>query len=160
MLQTLENRAAQLAQEREAKSLIEAKLEAMQSKLLTGGGNLLDQTRQQQELLQQRHIELAEQKRREREVLQQLEMQDENTTEIQETYNNLQQEVEIKTRKLKKFVAKLQQLRSEMQENLEMNSRERQQLESSISNMNKELKLKWVFWWILEVFFGFCGNLW
>jgi hypothetical protein len=47
-----------------------------------------------------------------------------------------------------------------MQENLEMNSRERQQLESSISNMNKELKLKWVFWWILEVFFGFCGNLW
>jgi kinesin family protein 3/17 len=69
-------------------------------------------------------------------------MQDENTTEIQETYNNLQQEVEIKTRKLKKFVAKLQQLRLEMQDNLETNSRERQQLEESISNMNKELKLK------------------
>jgi hypothetical protein len=69
-------------------------------------------------------------------------MQDENTAEIQETYNNLQQEVEIKTRKLKKFVAKLQQLRSEMQENLEMNSRERQQLKLSISNINKESKLK------------------
>lgn len=69
-------------------------------------------------------------------------MQDENTTEIQETYQNLQQEVEIKTRKLKKFVSKLQQLRAEMQENLEMNSKERQQLDSSISNMNKELKLK------------------
>ncbi|KAI6175289.1 Kinesin-like protein [Aphelenchoides bicaudatus] len=144
MLETLEKRAFQLAQEREAKSLIEAKLEAMQSKLLTGGGNLIDQTRQQQELLQQRNIELAEQKKREREILQQLELQDENTTEIQETYNNLQQEVEIKTRKLKKFVLKLQQLRSEMQENLEMNSKERQQLESSISNMNKELKLKWL----------------
>jgi kinesin family protein 3/17 len=62
MLEALESRATQLAQEREAKSLIEAKLQAMQSKLLTGGGNLLDQTRQQQELLQQRHIELAEQK--------------------------------------------------------------------------------------------------
>jgi kinesin family protein 3/17 len=144
MLEALELRANELAQEREAKSLIEAKLQAMQSKLLTGGGNLLDQTRQQQELLQQRHIELAEQKKREREIIQQLEIQDENTAEIQETYNNLQQEVEIKTKKLKKFVAKLNQLRSEMQENLEINSRERQQLETSISNMNKELKLKWL----------------
>lgn len=62
MLEKIEARCLQLAQEREAKDLIEAKLKAMQSKLLTGGGNLIDQTRQQQELLQQRHIELAEQK--------------------------------------------------------------------------------------------------
>ncbi|KAI6238206.1 Kinesin-like protein [Aphelenchoides fujianensis] len=152
MLAALEERAEQLAQEREAKSSIEAKIQAMESKLLTGGTNLVDQTREQQELLKQRNIELAEQKRKEREILQQLELQDENTAEIQETFNTLQQEVEVKTRRLKKLVAKHQQLRTEIQDNLEQNSEDRQQLESSISNMNKELKLKWL---IVENFIPF-----
>ncbi|KAI6218650.1 Kinesin-like protein [Aphelenchoides fujianensis] len=152
MLAALEERAEQLAQEREAKSSIEAKIQAMESKLLTGGTNLVDQTREQQELLKQRNIELADQKRKEREILQQLELQDENTAEIQETFNTLQQEVEVKTRRLKKLVAKHQQLRTEIQDNLEQNSEDRQQLESSISNMNKELKLKWL---IVENFIPF-----
>lgn len=48
----------------------------------------------------------------------------------------------MKTKKLKKFMTKYNQIRAEMQDNAEANSRERQQLEESISNMNKELKLK------------------
>lgn len=48
-------------------------------------------------------------KRKEREMLQQLEAQEDNTAEIHETFSNLKQEVEIKTRKLKKLYSKLQQ---------------------------------------------------
>lgn len=42
------------------------------------------------------------QKRREREIQQQVECRDEETLELKETYSSLQQEVDIKTKKLKK----------------------------------------------------------
>lgn len=41
-------------------------------------------------------------KRREREIQQQMESRDEETLELKETYSSLQQEVDIKTKKLKK----------------------------------------------------------
>lgn len=62
MLQALEERARQLEKEREAQHALAAKIQSMQSKLLSGDGNLLDQTREQQRLLQQKRIELTEQK--------------------------------------------------------------------------------------------------
>lgn len=46
------------------------------------------------------------QKRREREIQQQMESQDEETLELKETYSSLQQEVDIKTKKLKKVKRK------------------------------------------------------
>lgn len=44
----------------------------------------------------------ALQKRREREMQQEMLLRDEETMELRETYTSLQQEVEIKTKKLKK----------------------------------------------------------
>uniref|UniRef100_A0A7E4ZSY9 Kinesin-like protein n=1 Tax=Panagrellus redivivus TaxID=6233 RepID=A0A7E4ZSY9_PANRE len=149
LMDNLEDRQRQLMREQEAQAAVAAKIKAMQSKLLSGNGNLLDQTREQQRLLQQRKIELAEQKRKEREILQQLEAQEDNTAEIHQTFTNLQQEVEVKTKKLQKLFAKLQQTRLEIQDNADCYSKERQQLEQSISEMSKELKLKWL---ILENF--------
>lgn len=46
------------------------------------------------------------QKRREREIQQQMESRDEETLELKETYSSLQQEVDIKTKKLKKVERK------------------------------------------------------
>lgn len=46
------------------------------------------------------------QKRREREIQQQMESRDEETLELKETYSSLQQEVDIKTKKLKKVKRK------------------------------------------------------
>lgn len=62
MLKELEDRANKLEKERESQFVVAAKIRAMQSKLLTGDNNLLDKTRQQQEMLQKKRIELAEQK--------------------------------------------------------------------------------------------------
>lgn len=45
---------------------------------------------------------MCEQKRREREMQQEMECRDEETLELKETYSSLQQEVDIKTKKLKK----------------------------------------------------------
>uniref|UniRef100_A0A914D3Z4 Kinesin-like protein n=1 Tax=Acrobeloides nanus TaxID=290746 RepID=A0A914D3Z4_9BILA len=144
MLEALEQRANQLEREREAQQILAAKIQSMQSKLLSGDGNILDKTREQQRLLQQKRIELAEQQKKEREILQQLETQEDNTAEIQQTFANLQQEVEAKTKKLQKLHTKLQQVRIDLQDVVDNNNRERQQLEESVSDMNKDLKLKWL----------------
>jgi len=144
LMESLEDRQKQLTREREAQKLVAEKILNMQSKLLSGTGNLLDQTKEQQRLLQERRIELAEQKRREREILQQLEAQEDNTAEIHQTFANLQQEVDVKTKKLQKLFTKLQQVRMEIQDNADACSKERQQLEQSITEINKELKLKWL----------------
>uniref|UniRef100_A0A914ZSK0 Kinesin-like protein n=1 Tax=Parascaris univalens TaxID=6257 RepID=A0A914ZSK0_PARUN len=142
ILADLEERAAQLEREREAQMAVAAKIRAMQSKLLSGDGNLLDQTREQQKLLDQRRRQLAEQKRREREILQQLEAEEDNTAEIHQTFSNLRQEVEAKTKKLKKLYMKLQQVRAELADAATNHSQERQDLENSVTEINKELKLK------------------
>lgn len=78
-------------------------------------------------------------------MLQQLESQEESTLEIQQTYSSLQQEVEIKTKKLKKMFSKLQQIKTDMHDFQMEHSRERQELEDTISELTKELKLKLVF---------------
>ena len=62
ILSELEDREKRLEEEREVQLNIASKIAAMQSKLLTGHGNLLNQTRKQQELLQQKRIELAAQR--------------------------------------------------------------------------------------------------
>lgn len=51
------------------------------------------------------HLCVCFQKRREREMQQQMECRDEETLELKETYSSLQQEVDIKTKKLKKVEA-------------------------------------------------------
>lgn len=134
----------------------------MESKLLSGDKNIVETANEQQLALETKRNELAEQRvrfkgfcflgvtlpaflfeqRKEREMLQQLETQEESTVEIQNTFSSLQQEVEMKTKKLKRMFAKLQRIKMEIRDVQEENSRRRQELESAITELTKELKLK------------------
>ncbi|PIK42061.1 Kinesin-II 95 kDa subunit [Apostichopus japonicus] len=71
-----------------------------------------------------------------------LESKDEGTLELRDTYSSLQQEVEIKTKKLKKLFAKLQAVKSDIQDLQEEHVRERQELEQTQDELMRELKLK------------------
>lgn len=73
---------------------------------------------------------------------QQVENRDEETLELKETYSSLQQEVDIKTKKLKKLFAKLQAVKAEIQDVQEAHIKERQELEQSQNELTRELKLK------------------
>ncbi|VDM69809.1 unnamed protein product, partial [Strongylus vulgaris] len=136
----LEERQRQLEREQAAQREVAETIAKMESKLL-GGTDLLDHTKQQEVELANRRRELAEQKKREREILQQLERQEDDTAEIHQTYSSLQQEVEAKTRKLRKLHLKLQKARNELHDSALVHSQERQDLESSVTEINKELKL-------------------
>lgn len=61
-MEDLNEREERLRQEREAKEALGAKIKAMEGKLLSGGGDIVDHTNEQQRALEQRRHELAEQK--------------------------------------------------------------------------------------------------
>lgn len=82
------------------------KLKELESQVVQGGRNILDTYSERQTELEKRLDEIAERKKREVEMQQQLELQEETTIEIRDTLTSVQQEVDVKTRKLKKCYAK------------------------------------------------------
>ncbi|KAG7323141.1 hypothetical protein KOW79_012843 [Hemibagrus wyckioides] len=137
-----EKKMDDLRREKEASEMLAAKVKAMESKLLVGGKNIVDHTNEQQRILELKRQEIAEQKRREREMQQEVECRDEETLELKETYSSLQQEVDIKTKKLKKLFAKLQAVKAEIHDVQEEHIKERQELEQTQNELTRELKLK------------------
>ncbi|CAI5646564.1 unnamed protein product [Oreochromis niloticus] len=142
LLKEKEKKMEDLRKEREAGEKLAAKVKAMESKLLVGGKNIVDHTNEQQRMLEQKRQEIAEQKRREREMQQQMESRDEETLELKETYTSLQQEVDIKTKKLKKLFSKLQSVKAEIQDLQEAHINERQEMEQIQNELTRDLKLK------------------
>lgn len=142
LLKEKEKKMEDLKREKEAAEKLSAKIKAMESKLLVGGKNIVDHTNEQQKILEQKRQEIAEQKRREREIQQQMESRDEETLELKETYSSLQQEVDIKTKKLKKLFSKLQAVKAEIHDLQEEHIKERQELEQTQNELTRELKLK------------------
>ncbi|XP_075901946.1 kinesin-like protein KIF3B [Nelusetta ayraudi] len=137
-----EKKMEDLKREKEAAEMLASKIKAMESKLLVGGKNIVDHTNEQQRMLQQKRQEIAEQTRREREIQQQMECRDEETLELKETYSSLQQEVDIKTKKLKKLFAKLQAVKAEIHDIQEAHIKDRQELEQTQNELTRDLKLK------------------
>nr|XP_045581612.1 kinesin-like protein KIF3B isoform X1 [Procambarus clarkii]XP_045581613.1 kinesin-like protein KIF3B isoform X2 [Procambarus clarkii]XP_045581614.1 kinesin-like protein KIF3B isoform X1 [Procambarus clarkii] len=141
-LSELKNKEAELIASREAQEKLMTRIQTMESKLLSGGKNIIDHTNEQQRALQQRTQELMEQKKREREMLQLLEKEEESSGEIASTFSSLQAEVEAKTRKLKKLFAKLQSVKQEMGDLHEEFCRDRVDLQHTQDVLTRELKLK------------------
>lgn len=71
-----------------------------------------------------------------------LEKQEESNLGINESFTSLQQEVEVKTKKLKKYFAKFQQLKQEIKDSNETNAKERQELEQTQTELLRDLKLR------------------
>lgn len=92
--------------EKELTNQLTSKLAEMESRLVRGGRNIVDTYNERQVELERKLEEIAERKKREVEMQQQLELQEETTYEIRETLQTVEQEVELKTRKLKKCYAK------------------------------------------------------
>ncbi|XP_037100261.1 kinesin-like protein KIF3C [Syngnathus acus] len=133
-----------LRKEQEATEQLTAKYKAMESKLLVGGKNITDHTNEQQKMLEMKRQEIAEQFRNEREMQQQMMVQDDETLELRETFTSLQQEVEAKTKKLKKLYAKLQCIKAEIQDVNDEHVRSRQELEQTQNELTRELKFKYL----------------
>ncbi|TKS86958.1 Kinesin-like protein KIF3C [Collichthys lucidus] len=120
------------------------KYKAMESKLLIGGKTIIDHTNEQQKMLELKRQEIAEQIRREREIQQQMMLQDEETGEMRETFSSLQHEVEVKTKKLKRLYSKLQMVKGETKDVIAEHVTTRQELEQTQNELTRELKYKYL----------------
>ncbi|XP_022654084.1 kinesin-like protein KIF3B [Varroa jacobsoni] len=120
-----------------------AKVAALESKLL-GGKDIIEHTNEQERALELKRKEIAEQKRIEREIVKKLELHEESASEIREGYTSLQQEVDAKTKKLRKLYGKLQAAKIDIKDLTEENNRERRELEATQHELTKELKLKYM----------------
>lgn len=140
-IQVLDKEAIEaIEREKEITNELKSKLEELEGQLIRGGENILDTFTQRQLELETKLAEISERKKREVEMQQQLELQEEETMEIRETFSNLSQEVELKTRKLKKCYAKCMALKQEVQDTKEEHNRDRRELEMTQNELIKELK--------------------
>ena len=145
LLDEMRRKEAMLAREKAEKEKMVAKIAAMESKLLTGGEKtIVDHTNEQQRALEQRRAEVAARRKTEIEVARKLEEQEEKGVELEKTYSSLQQEVEIKTRKLRKLFTKLQACKQDIVDVTEEYNRDRRDLEMTQEELLKELKLKYL----------------
>lgn len=129
-----------IEREKEVTNELAKKLESLEGQLIRGGKNILDNFTERQMELETKLAEISERKKREVEMQQQLELHEESTMEIRETFTSLQQEVELKTRKLKKCYAKCMGLKQEIQDTKDEHNRDRRELEMTQNELIKELK--------------------
>jgi len=135
-----ENKLKQLEKEEAKKKELAAKIKAMQSKLLVGGKTIQDHTSEQEKQLEIKRRQLAEERKLERKMQQQLLEREESTNVVHETYSSLRQEVEDKTKKLKKIYAKMLATKTEIDDMRLENTKEREKLELMQLEMTKEFK--------------------
>lgn len=139
-----ELRAKTEAQEKASKerSLMQKKLLQLQEKLLVGG-KMLDKAQKQEADLKRVQIEL-QRKEEERKRLEQQhvrEMEEANLM-IEEQYATMQDEVEAKTKKLKRCWQKLQAAKSEIRDLTEEFQTEKEDLLEALRESQRQLKLK------------------
>lgn len=131
------------AEKQEAENLV-TRIRDLESKMLCGGKNIIDHTNEQQRALEQKSVEIAERKKREVEMQQKLEDEELTMLGVKETYTNLQQEVDVKSRKLRKCFNKLQVLKQELEDVTNDFNRDRRDLEQTQHELMKEFKLKYL----------------
>ncbi|CAK1589368.1 unnamed protein product [Parnassius mnemosyne] len=111
---------------------LEQLIKSLEDRLVQGGGgkDLLNNLNETQIILEQRNMEIAERKKREVEMQQKIDLEEETTAIVTNTFATLQQEVDHKTQRLKKCLSKYACLREEMVEQREAHDAERREHEA------------------------------
>lgn len=118
------------------------RLKELQSKLVVGGENLLDRSRRQADEQRELEEELAERRRQEQQLAAELEAEEEARLGLEEQYSSLQEEIEGKTRKLKKLWGKYKAAQAEVQDQQNEFQREKEDILDTVRELSRQLKLR------------------
>ncbi|CAH2088185.1 unnamed protein product [Euphydryas editha] len=131
-----------IEQEKTKTEEIENQIKALEERLVQGGGgkDLINNLNETQIILEQRNMEIAERKKREVEMQQKIDLEEETTAIVTNTFATLQQEVDHKTQRLKKCLSKYACLREEMVEQREAHDAERREHEALQAALIAELR--------------------
>ena len=135
----------QLVEEaRRKKETIESRLKLMQAKLLQGerhGGILEDTKKKEREVLEFQR-KLAERRKYEQEHVQKIAELEEQALYAEDNYTSVQEEVQSKTKKLKKLLHRYKAVKNEVEEVASAFQVEKEELLESIRFLNRQLQLK------------------
>ncbi|KAL1505510.1 hypothetical protein ABEB36_005059 [Hypothenemus hampei] len=107
------------------------KLKALEKQMVHGGKDIVDSVNENELKLEQHRTEIAERKKREIEMQQRIEEEEETCTELRQVFASLQQQVDFKKEKLKRLNNKLQSIRQEIKDNHEVYLKDRQEIETA-----------------------------
>ena len=113
----------------------------MEEKLIVGGEMATKAAKQEAEL-RQAEQELAQRKEKELALARQMADQEEMNLELEEKFGSLQDEVDAKTKKLKKLWNKFQQSKNEVKDLTEEFQTEKNDMLETIRDLSRQLKLK------------------
>jgi kinesin family protein 3/17 len=123
------------------KSKIVEKLKGMQEKLIEGG-KLMDKAAKQEIELRRANVEIEERKRQEMQLKRELDSKTEANIEMDQQYSSLQEEVDVKTKKLKKLWVKFKEAETECRDIEAEFNREKEDMLDTIRQLARQLKLK------------------
>jgi kinesin family protein 3/17 len=138
----LEARAADLERERATREKLATQLKEMEEKLLVGGVNIQDKISEQEREIQEAEQKLLEEQHRKRILQKRLEAKQEAQLQLEENYSSLQEEVDLKTKKLKKLFAKVKEVTEEINDQKDEFRIEKEDILDTIRGLTKELSLQ------------------
>jgi len=133
---------AEIRSQRDEQIRAAHRLRELQSKLLVGGENLLEKASAQAEEQRRLEEEREERRRQEQALAAQVEAEEEARLGFDEKYNSLEEEIEGKTRKLKKLWAKFKSAQAEVEDLQNEFAREKEDILETIRELSRQLKLR------------------
>lgn len=134
--------AEQLENEKKEKEALEAKIAAMESKVLQGGVNLLEKVDELKKRSEDAKKELELRKRQEEEQKRRMQELEFKNMDFSEKFASLEEEVSVKGKKLKKLFEKYQAKKAEIADLQEQFQREREDLLEDYRALTQQIKLK------------------
>lgn len=139
--QALDREAEDRRKVEEQQKALQSKLKAMEEKLIKGG-EVMTKAQQQEQLLRKAEQELRDRKIQEAQLARELAEKDEQNLQLEEHFSSLQEEVEVKTKKLKKLWNKYQAAVRETKDLQEEFQTERTDILDSFREVAVSSKLK------------------
>eukprot|EP00802_Teleaulax_amphioxeia_P005785 Tamp_05789.p1 GENE.Tamp_05789~~Tamp_05789.p1 ORF type:complete len:848 (-),score=228.85 Tamp_05789:334-2757(-) len=136
----IRNKEEMLARERRERERLAAQLKAMEEKLVMGHADE-DTARQKEEELVRAQVELEERRRAQEELNAQLREKEEIAAAAAEKYSSVEDEVAVKTKKLKKLWSRYEQTKGEVKELHKEFLLEKEDLLDTIREQDRQLKL-------------------
>ncbi|KAH0818384.1 hypothetical protein GEV33_004407 [Tenebrio molitor] len=107
------------------------KLQTLEKQMVHGGKNIVDSVNENEVRLEQQKMEVAARKKREIEMQQKIELEEETCFELKQVFASLQQQVDFKREKMKRLYAKLQSVRQEIKDNHKIYMNDRKEIEEA-----------------------------
>jgi kinesin family protein 3/17 len=138
----LEQEQLRLEKEAEEAQRLQAQLEALEAKIMHGGEHVRDRVSRQERELAEREKELEAQREKEVQIKQAMERREEERLAKEEQYSSLREEVEGKSKKLKKMLQKYKAAKAELEDIRAEQAQEKEDLLQTVRELTRQVQLQ------------------